>query len=271
MKSPILKSAILFLSFLLVLGCKTDDSDSGTQSNDPKAENQKQLGTSAEDLLTAILYENLTIELTYSEGFRPQQQSLNNLRSFLETRLNKPGGIVFVENVIEPQTGAPYDSNEIRSIENNNRSLFTIDDTIRMYVYFANGASVNDEGDRVTLGTAYLNTSIVVYEKTIQDVAATNLNFNLVDLETTTLEHEFGHILGLVNIQNDDIHNSTNTVHEDPNSNRHCVIENCLMYFQTSTTTIPLMKTFFRGMQNQKAVPNLDPLCIADLQAKGGK
>ena len=77
--------------------------------------------------------------------------------------------------------------------------------------------------------------------------------------------------LGLVNIQNDDIHNSTNTVHEDPNSNRHCVVENCLMYFQTSTTTIPKMETFFKKMANRKAVPSLDPLCISDLQAKGGK
>lgn len=268
MKFPITKFTVLFFSLLIFAGCKTDDSNN--ENTDPKAENQKPLGSSAEDFLTANLYENLTIELTYSEGFRPQQQSLDNLRSFLEIRLNKPGGIVFVENVIEPQTGAPYDTNEIRSIEKNTRNLFTIDDSIRLYIYFANGASVNDDRDRVTLGTAYLNTSIVVYEKTIQDITILNNQFNLVDLETTTMEHEFGHILGLVNIQNDDIHNGTNTVHEDPNSNRHCVIENCLMYFQTSTTTIPRMETFFRGMPNQKVIPDLDPLCIADLQAKGG-
>ena len=76
------------------------------------------------------------------------------------------------------------------------------------------------------------------------------------------MQHEFGHILGLVNIQNDDIH----TDHEDIAHNKHCKIEDCLMYFESNIRFQII--TRFSG---RKSISVLDPLCIEDLQAKGGK
>ncbi|WP_139149432.1 membrane metalloprotease [Ulvibacter litoralis] len=254
--------SLLFV-FLLVISCKKDDNTSSVE--DLKAENRKALGVSAEDILSDDTYSSLSVELVYPEFSKPTDEAIANFRSFLEERLNKPGGITFTETQITSPTGTPYDIDEIKTIEDENRTLYTEGDDISVYIFFANGNSTNDTSTSVTLGTAYLNTSIVIYERTLQDFAANNPTINLIDLETVTLEHEFGHILGLVNIQGDDIHSD----HEDPAHGKHCVVEECLMYFESNTNRPAAIVEYFSNQR--RSVSGLDPLCIADLQAKGGK
>ena len=241
------------LTLALFSGCKEDDSDEG---NNQRAENLKALGESAEDLLSSDIYDRLVVEIVYSNGFRPKQLSLDTFRTFLNQRLNKPGGISIVETVIDPPQGEPYSISEIREIESNVRTRFTNGNTIAVYVFFANGNSSNDTQTTVTLGSAYQNTSIVIYQETLQ-----SLDQDLFLMEATTLRHEFGHIIGLVDISGDDIHPSG---HLDPESSKHCMVEGCLMYFaSTIPPTIP--------NPTVADIPALDPLCIEDLQAKGGK
>ena len=252
MKTYFSKFLLLLSILTIVASCKKDD-DSAMA--DETALNRLSLGESAEDLLSDDIYKSLVVEIVYSAQFRPEQETIDNFRQFLNSRLNKSGGIQLVETVISPPEGKPYTTEEIRTIEQNNRTKYTNDDQIAVYIFFANGNAASDTNSTVTLGTAYRNTSIVVYQETLQ-----NLQVDRFLLEATTLQHEFGHLLGLVNIQNDDIH----TDHEDPNSNKHCVVEDCLMYFES---TIP--STIPDPMESD--IPQLDALCIADLQAKGGK
>ena len=54
--------------------------------------------------------------------------------------------------------------------------------------------------------------------------------------------------------------------HEDLAHAKHCVVEDCLMYFESDTKST--IVEYFSGRQR---IPELDPLCIADLKAKGGK
>ena len=123
---------------------------------------------------------------------------------------------------------------QIRNIENEQRTVYTQADDIAVYVYFASGNANSDTSTTVTLGSAYQNTSIVIYEKTLQEVT-NNVLDDLTRLEATTLHHEFGHIFGLVNIQNDDIHPGDK--HEDPDHLKHCIIGDCLMYFEAQSIT----------------------------------
>jgi hypothetical protein len=233
--------------------CKKDDS---APIDDSRAENLKALGTSAEDLLSDDFYKKLVVEIVYSDGFRPKQLTLDTFRTFLNQRLNKPGGISFVETVINPPQGEPYTISEIRDIEKNNRTRYTNGNEIAVFVFFANGNSSNDTETSVTLGSAYQNTSIVIYEETLQ-----SLDQDLFLMEATTIRHEFGHILGLIDLQGDDIHAEG---HIDTENAKHCAVEGCLMYFaSTIPATIP--------DPNKGDIPVLDPLCIEDLQAKGGK
>lgn len=249
--------SILFLAALAVTSCKSDDD---ANAEDPKAENRRGLGTSADELLSDDIYTSLTVEFVYSNGFRPQQQTIDTFRPFLERLLNKPGGINFVETVIERPGGAPYSTQEIREIEDEYRTRYTEGDHIAVFVFFADGGATTDTNTSVTLGTAYQNTSMVIYQETLQNLNGMSNGPDLFLLEATTLRHEFGHILGLVNILDDDIH----TIHEDPDNNRHCVVEDCLMFFESTVPgNIPV------PMKGD--IPVLDPLCLADLQAKGGK
>jgi hypothetical protein len=98
---------------------------------------------------------------------------------------------------------------------------------------------------------------MVVFEKTLRSLSASQ-GFDLFLLEETTLQHEFGHVMGLVGLLDDDIHEG----HEDPLHSNHCIVQNCLMYFENNTS---------RSFRKISSVPLLDPLCIEDLQAKGGK
>jgi hypothetical protein len=254
------RSLILLLLGLFILGSCQNSDDSGTP-NDPQSENKKALGTSSTDLLSAAAYDQMTIELVYTTSFSPMQESIEGFKEFVRSRVNKPGGVNFVERVIPNQPGGPLSLDEIRTIEATHRSIYTTENNIAVYIFFSNGNSSNDTETSVTLGTAYRNTSIVVYQKTIEFITQSNLAVRPI-LEQTTLNHEWGHLLGLVNIQNDDIHQ----VHEDPNSNKHCVDEECLMYYDATNVRSPLLERF----KQLQGVPALDDRCRADLQAKGG-
>lgn len=256
MKRSNFKILIFIFSFLIIFSCNKDD-DSDEIINNPRAENIKALGTSAEDLLSADIYDKLIVEFAYNPGFRPLQETIDTFRQFLEQRLNKPGSILFIETEISTPLVETQSISEIREIEADQRTEYTNDDTIAVFVYFSHANSENDTEISKTLGTAYYNTSLVVYKKTLLDLAAAP-NFDLFTLEATTFQHEFGHLLGLVNLVKDDIHEN----HEDSEHSNHCNVEECLMYFESNNS---------QSFKNMISVPEFDPLCIEDLQAKGGK
>ena len=255
------KILLVFLSIILFTGCKDDDSDN--DADDPKAENRLSLGTSAEGLLSDDTFKSMTVELVYAPNYRPKQESIDTFKDFILARVNKPDGVTFIETEITNQPNAPFTIEEIRNIEDLNRTQYTVGDDIAVYVFFSNGSSENDTSTSVTLGTAYQNTSMVVYERTLQQITLDEPDI-LPILESTTLHHEFGHLFGLVNIQEDDIHPGGD--HEDLDHLKHCIIEECLMYFEANNVT-----RIMQLARSRAQVAELDPLCIADLQAKGGK
>ena len=260
MKHTSIKIAFILCCMLGVVSCKKS-----VQENDPevdlKAQNRLSLGLSAEDILSSDTFPSITIEFVYFGFYRPTDLAIANFRGFLNKHLNKQGGINIIETRVPEVQGAPFTTQELIEIEDENRTQYTSGDNIAVYVFFANGASVNDTSTRITLGTAYLNTSIVIYEKTLQTFAASNSSVELSTIETTTLQHEFGHILGLVNLRDDDIH----TAHEDIGHPKHCIVEDCLMYFESNSRSKVLERFSGRAKTRQ-----LDALCIADIQAKGG-
>lgn len=251
-------SMLLLLLGIIVISCKKDDEGTETPTNPDHIANQQPLGTSANELLSADEFTSLRLEIVYPDGFRPTQETINLIEDFLSERLDKPNGISMVENIIDPSQTPPYTINEIVAIEDEHRTVYNNGDEIGVYVFFSDGNSSSNSGNSVVLGTAYRNTSMVIYEKTFIDLAnqsTTGINRTLI--ETSTLRHEFGHIFGLVNTGT-----PLTSDHEDQDNNRHCNVEDCLMYFQTVTNVF--------NDSSVSSIPDFDPQCIADMQANGG-
>lgn len=251
------------LILLLVLGtaCSKSDDNSEEAAALVTVNNKRATGSSSRDLLSDVKFKSMVIELVYVTGFEPSAAAINNLVAFIEARTFKPGGITVLKKEIPSPAKSMYTTAEIAAIEDANRTKYNNGTEIAVWAYFSDGASAENEGNSVVLGTAYRNTSFVIFENTIRRNTSSNPLSNTRSLlETTVMEHEFRHILGLTNLGA-----TLQSDHEDPANVKHCVVNDCLMYFSSE------MQVGIGAMAAAGRVPQLDAQCIADLRANGGK
>lgn len=243
---------------LVLMSCSSDDSQNDPLNNTQS--NKLSVGASANDLLSDTTFSSLVVEVVYVEGFEPSQTAISNFVSFLENRTFKPNGITVQKRAITSPGLAPYTNQEIVAIEDSNRLLYNNDNQIAVWAFFADGSSANNTDSGVVLGTAYRNTSFVIYQETIQQLTSGTITNTTPILESTVITHEFGHILGLTNLGT-----PLQTNHEDLEHPKHCNIESCLMYWKAESGNGVM------SMISGGSIPQLDAQCIADLQANGGK
>lgn len=246
--------AVIALAFLVLTSCSKDDAENDS-GGVVKANNKKALGTSAHDLLSEDKFDSMLIELVYVEGFEPSAAAIDNLVSFLDSRLYKSGGISVEKRVIPSPGNETYTIAQIIAIEEANRIHYNEGRQIAVWAFFADAKSSSDTNTAVVLGTAYRNTSFVIYENTIRKLSNNSFKPVRAVLETTVINHEFGHILGLTNTGT-----SLQSNHEDTGHKRHCNVTSCLMYWESES-----------GNVLGGTIPELDAQCIADLRANGGK
>lgn len=245
----------LFFSFFIVInsGCKKSD----TISNLPSINNanNKAVGASANDLLSASSFTSVKIEIQNMPGYQPDAASVNNLTAFLNALINKPGGVTVVQTQIASAGKTVYTLNDIATIEKDNRTVYTTGNQLGVYFLYTDG----NYSTANVLGLAFRNTSMSILGKTIHDNSGGIGQASRTKLESTVLEHEFAHILGLV-----DIGSAMQTNHKDAAHGNHCNNTNCLMYYASETTDI-------LGVLLTGNIPPLDANCKADLTANGGK
>ncbi|MES1218236.1 MAG: hypothetical protein ABUT20_22210 [Bacteroidota bacterium] len=237
--------------------CQKDTSDFANGGNFITYRHDLNVGASAKDLLSSIKYTSLEIELQYlSEDNKPGSDVLDHFKAMLEQRLNKPGGITIVTTQIKPST-ISFGLDQIKSVEETSRTVFTEGNKLAVYILYLNGYYASDS---LVLGAAYRNTSIVVFGKSINDYSAGD-SLKRTVFDATVLEHEFGHLLGLVDegtpLQSD---------HKDAANGNHCTNINCLMYFAVMDGSHDAQ--YSGGLAS---VPVMDSACIDDLRANGGK
>ena len=256
------KAIVLFLSalFLLVSCSKEDVTSSLSVDGFSKANNQKDTGSSAHDLLSSNAFKSMVIEIAYAQGYEPSTTAINNFVAFLNERVNKPNGIRVVKRAIASAGKATFTNQEVAQFEDQNRTLYNTDTEIAVWVYFVDGESASNTSDGVILGTAYRNTSFVIYQKTIQKLSGGSFQPSRSLLESTVSEHEFGHLLGLTNLGT-----TLQSNHEDTAHSKHCKTESCLMYWDAETGNS------IGSIISGSSVPKLDAACLADLKANGGK
>jgi hypothetical protein len=244
---------ILACFFIVFNSCSKKDAVSGLPVGNTA--NTKAVGASANDLLTASTYSSIVIEIQYMPGYQPNAAAINNLVSFMNTVINKPGGITVTQSAIASGDKTVYTLDDVAALEKANRTVYTSGSTIGINFLYVDGTYTQAN----VLGFAYRNTSMCIFAKKVNDNSGGIGQVSRTKLESTILEHEMGHILGLVNLGS-----NMQVAHEDASHEKHCNNSNCLMYWQTQTTDV--MGTLMTGN-----IPALDANCMADLKANGGK
>ncbi|NKI28012.1 hypothetical protein HCG49_15730 [Arenibacter sp. 6A1] len=256
-------SLVLLLSFVFFLACSKDTVNETQEVQITRTANLKNAGDSARDFLSSEKFKNLLIEIGYVKGFNPTQETISNFTAFLGERINKDK-IDFVFKELPSSGKDSLSIQEIVDLEKEHRSFYNDDDTLSLYIYFSDAPSSADkpEEDLVTLGAVYRNTSMVIYEATIRNIASKSILLSNTTVETATLHHEAGHLFGLVDLGSPSVND-----HTDPEADSHCNVDGCLMRAELQ---------FGSGMRKMLAakngaIPDFGAECLRDLKANGGK
>ncbi len=266
-----LYSVFVFI-VLVVFSCsKSSEADAEIEKIDKPA-SFKSIGDSANDLLSNTNFDKLKLEIGHVRGFRPTAVAVADLVEFLKLRTFKQNIEVIYKELDSPDKET-LKLQEIADLETKNRTAFNQGKTLAIYIYFADAPSDSDDPDAnlATLGAVYRNTSMVIYESTIRNLAGKSRLVTVATIETATLIHEFGHLFGLVNIGSDMVnpHEGVSVDDEtgEETGNKHCDRANCLMRAELEFgAAMGKMLTARNGQ-----VPDLDAECLRDLKANGGR
>ena len=242
-----------FFTFLLLVSFFSCTKSATDQYALPNSYSNQSVGASAKDMLTAAKYTNINIEVQYMPGYAPDATTMNDVVTYLNTLCNKTS-ITYTTTAIAAN-GTVLTQNDVMTIEKNDRSNYTSGNTLSLYVLITDNNFLTKD----VLGFAYRNTSICLFGKTIYDNSGGLGQPNRIIMEENVLEHELGHLMGLVNLGS-----PMQTNHQDVANGNHCTNKNCLMYYAAESTDLAALLLTGGSL-------SLDSNCRADLHANGGK
>ncbi|MDB2606682.1 hypothetical protein N9Y48_02760 [Zobellia sp.] len=291
---------IAFSSFFI--GCSTDENgiSSEREAELDKEASLKSAGASGIDILSNNIFTKLRIEIAYVDGFRPTEEAVEGLVSYLKEHTFKEE-IELIYTALESPDEESLSLNEIAELEAENRTVYNEGDTLGIYIYFSDAPAEGDDEDAelVTLGAVYRNTSMIIHEVTVKKLANRSFLITDADVENSTLNHEFGHLFGLVNLGTAPINDHEGTTTDDDGNtvgNSHCSVDGCLMQAELTfgssngktartpssenkdelTSACNLTGKDVLRMLEAKTSKGLGPAsldaeCILDLQSVGGR
>lgn len=285
-------TTLLIICVLIIAGCSKKNSDDDPRQIANKAGNLLDSGDSANDILSNEDFTKIKIEIAYVSGFRPTSSAINDFVAFIQKHTFKNDIEIVYQEQASPNE-ADLTLEEIVDLEAENRTVYNDGDTLGIYIYFTDAPSSKDRQDEglVNLGVVYRNTSMVIYETTVQLLSNQSSSISVADIESATLNHEFGHLMGLVNLGSPPVN-----PHEDSENANHCNQPGCLMRAELQFDGAGRSSLFSRNDENNALKPscsisgksimkmletahsrgldNAVPIgaeCTLDLQANGGR
>jgi hypothetical protein len=249
MKLPSLKSLAVLMLWAIAVSCHREPELPAYVVNN---------SVHPVDFLTANNYTTLNIEIAYVDGYSPTTSSLTNLKLFLQERLNKTAINVTQHSISSPGKST-VDIDFVRELEKGNRQSATSGKTLTAWIVFLDAEYSESTSTSKVLGISYGASSMAIFEKTVFGFTKPDMPARGA-LETVVVNHEFGHILGLVN-------NGTAMVspHQDNANGAHCNNEKCLMFWKAEANVN------LADLLGNDDLPVLDDACVNDLKAAGGK
>lgn len=256
--------AVLLLASGMLAGCLQQFKSPGTS------------GAWALEFLRDDKYTELLVEIDHESGARPEDATLSMLKQTLQARLNKPDGIeIRTSAEIDGKgKGGKYSFSEIRDMEQEHRDHRKGGDRAVMYVMFLDGGSDQDSSDGRVLGAVYSGSSMVIFKDNLrftrdrcQAGAVPILPNNCPSLnriEDAVVTHELGHVLGLVNLNPEDVPMQHDR--EDPESPGHSKYEDSVMYKAVRTSS-----GILNLLSDQSLPTEFDQYDRADMRNAGGK
>lgn len=244
------KLSVLLFFVVFIYSCKKSSNDPYSL---PDSYSNQAVGASARDMLTADKYSVINLQIEYMPGYDPDPGAIADVVSYLSSICNKTN-ITYTTTQISGNNGNNMSQNDVMAVEKNNRTAYASGGNLSIYILLTDG--YNTDGN--VLGFAYRNTSICLFGKNLFAHSGDFGQPTRTVLEGTVLEHELGHLLGLVNLSTPMI-----ASHQDVPHGYHCSNANCLMYYETEVTSGLVL--------GGGKIIKLDANCLADLHANGGK
>lgn len=249
------RSIVLLIISLIFLHCKKDTGSNGEYADHNIYSHNLLPGSSAGEFLSRTNFKSLKIEIHYMPGLKPDQLAVDMFMDMLRERLDKPLGIFVDLKEIDPTLKTIFTIEDISNIESQNRTCFSNGNQLAAYILIISGAYY--KGD--ILGLAYKNTSICLFDEPLKYYSIEITDDTRAKIIAMLLEHEFGHLFGLV-----DMGTPMLIDHLDAKNESHCNNSSCLMHHTFEMNTRELIRRFAE-------IPSFDVNCLADMHANGGK
>jgi hypothetical protein len=136
----------------------------------------------------------LVVEIGAVAGKEPTQQALDFLKATLSSVLDKPGGIEVRLTETWAAQGAEYSLEDVDRLERDHRQTHSTPGAASLYLMFLNGRLRGYSA----LGMAYRASTIIILTDEVQ--SASTGSASRIGFEKSTILHEVGHQLGLVNL-----------------------------------------------------------------------
>lgn len=219
-------------------------------------------GSAAVDIVTDRRYTKLFVEIDYQGNNRPRDEAVELLKTRIAERCQKPGGVqVELRSFDSPRTS--WTSGDLRATESELRERRASGDTSVLYILYLGGHYSPAPSQGRVLGVAYGSTSFAIFQDTIEEASrpagVVPLPFQASDVERSVIVHEFGHIVGLVNLGTPMVR-----PHEDPEQRGHSNNKDSVMYWAVESEAI---RRIFTG----PLPTQFDENDVADLREIGGK
>ena len=220
---------VMLMLFSGLSGCFGDDLDFSFSDDEYLGDGIP--GSLTMACLSSQKYTSMILEIDFESGYEPETSSTDLLKERMEQVCDKPGGIEILLTETDFQHSGSWSADDVRDKGSDAKSNDPQSgSTLYWQAIFPSGEYENDG----VLGVAVDASTIAIFGETVDEAEGPIFNRpSSEEIENCVLVHEFGHLLGLVNL----VYQSP-VDHEDPDHPGHSNNEDSVMYWAVESSDI---------------------------------
>lgn len=178
-------------------------------------------------------YADLIVEIDYQSGVTPDQNAVSHLLDIIRRYADKPAGVTLSGGNEFGSDRTQWTTSDLRATADANRQHYSDADTTVVYILYVRGGLYDDGQETNAIGVAHRASEIAVFPEKWSGGSLGALLGSDANVERSVLVHEWGHLLGLVNISY-----TSDIDHEDPEHPKHSSNRGSAMYWAIESTAI---------------------------------